>query len=133
MKNQANQYAELHDAELVSVAHEKKDKKISLGLVCSDGSEVSMKLCGVKTIRITDYVSQNIVSRVLHSESMQLDRVALNQLVTWANSLSDGTCLISREAADAYVSDIQTGALRLFAIEPSWGAELVCIYTAEER
>lgn len=127
---QTHQYAELHDAELVSVSHGKNDQMVSFGFVRSDGNDVSITLCGVQVIRIVDFISQNVVSRVLCSESMQFDKTGLSRMVRWANSLSDGTCLISQEAIDSYISNIRAGMLNLLAIEPSWGGELVCIYEA---
>ncbi|MDF3883697.1 hypothetical protein [Cupriavidus basilensis] len=131
MTIQSNRYSELHDAELVSVTHKRKEKKISICVVCPDDSEVTLNLHDVKTVRMVDFISQNVISRVLHSGSINLDISDLEKMVVWANSLSDGTCLISRESVSDYVSEIKNGTLRLLAIEPSWGAELICIYATE--
>ena len=39
--------------------------------------------------------------------------------------------LISEDAICKYVERIQSGDLKIFAIEPSWGAEVVCVYEGE--
>ncbi len=113
------------------MTHEKKEKKVSICVVCPNDSEVTLTLRGVKAVRVVDLISQNVISRVLHSESMNFHISDLEKMVVWANSLSDGTCLISQDSVSHYVSEIQNGALRLLAIEPSWGAELICIYMTE--
>lgn len=129
MTIQTHHYPELHDAELVSVEYEKEYQRLSIGLVRPDGSADSLTLCGVISIRVSDFISQNVISRVLYSGSMNFDKPLLERLVVWVNSLSDGSCLVSKEVVDVYVSNIQAGLMSIFAIEPSWGAELVCIYT----
>lgn len=131
MTIQSNRYSELHDAELVSVTYKRKEKKASICVVCPDDSEMTLTLRGVKTVRVVDLISQNVISRVLHSGSMNFDISDLEKMVVWANSLSDGTCLISQDSVSDYVSEIKNGMLRLLAIEPSWGAEMVCIYTED--
>ncbi|MEM5432967.1 hypothetical protein [Cupriavidus oxalaticus] len=131
MTDKTHRYSLLHDAELIALMHEKKEKKASITVAHVDGSEATLELHGVKAIRMVDFISQNVISRVLCSEAMSFDERDLQRLVAWTNSLSDGTCLISQEAIEKYVTDIQSGSLKLLAIEPSWGAELVCIYAAD--
>lgn len=57
--------------------------------------------------------------------------VWLKRLVSWVNELSGGELLISEDALFKYVERTKTGDLRIFAIEHSWGAEVVCLYEGE--
>lgn len=124
-------YSSLHDAELVSVVHEKAEKKLSLGFTLPNGHKCLVIFEGVIAIRILEFITQNVVSRVLHTSSMVLSDDEVKRLVSWANELSGGELLISEDALCKYVERTKTGDLKIFSIEPSWGAEVVCLYEGE--
>jgi len=132
MNGSVSCFSNLHDGELVSVTHHKRENKVSIRVDLPDGEGMNIILCGVKAFRVVDFISQNIISWAFHSDAENFDGPFIERLVRWVNSLSDGACMISQGAISNYVEKIRSGAMKVLAIEPSWGAELVCIYTEEE-
>ncbi len=117
----------LHDAELVSLAVSRGERTVQLGFRLVNGEDRELLFRGVHSLRATDFVEQNVVSRVLLSSNHLFSAEDLTNRVQWANRLSDTRPFMSDEPLQRCVDRLQRGELTLFVLEPSWGAELVIL------
>lgn len=127
MSKALSPYGDFHDARFVGVEYSSDDRVVlSFKLVNGDRKEVVLEK--VRFIRICDFIWQNVVSRLFDSNFEGINSsVFLNNKVEWLYTLSDGTPLINDKAMDEIKMGIRDGSFRLFCLEPSWGAELVCL------
>lgn len=117
-----------HDAELLAVEHIKPTETLLLTFEFS-GNEIERVTLGrVLSFRMTDFIGQNVVSRVLDSKVDRMSDSAIIARLRWLYQLSDGTLRVDDNALEKSRAEVIAGTLRLFCIEPSWGAELVCLY-----
>ena len=122
------QYSDFHDAELVGIENVSFERKAVLTFKRVFGDRARIVLEGVESIRVCDYIFQNVVSRLF--DSMQEGFFHTNLLdghVEWLYTLSDGTCRVNDLTLTEAKTDVRDGKIRLFVLEPSWGAELVCL------
>lgn len=116
-----------HDSVLIGVEHISSAGKLSLIFELDSHERRQIILNGVRSLRVTDFIGQNVVSRVLDS---RIDRIPENTIIDrlhWLYMLSDGSARVDADVIKESRVGVISGALRLFCIEPSWGAELVCL------
>ncbi|MDF3941755.1 hypothetical protein P3W66_17040 [Achromobacter denitrificans] len=122
------QYLDFHDAELVGVDLVSSERKVVLSFKLVAGVRAFIVLEGVESIRVCDYIFQNIVSRLFDSMLKNfLHTNLLDDHVEWLYTLSDGTRRVKDQTILETKSKVREGKVRLFVLEPSWGAELVCL------
>lgn len=120
-----------HDAELLAVEHIKPTETLILKFEFS-GNEIERVTLGrVQSFRMTDFIGQNVVFRVLDSKTDRMSDNAIIERLRWLYQLSDGALRVDANTIEKYRADVVAGTLRLFCIEPSWGAELICLYRDE--
>jgi hypothetical protein len=115
-----------HDYALVAVD---SSKLPALTLTLRGNNDTKCLHCyGVELFRFSDYIYQNIISRLLCTPIDRQDEAEIKKSVIRASSLSDTSSLIRSDAIDKYVSRITNQELHLLILEPSWGAEgiIVC-------
>lgn len=120
-------YGDFHDARFVGVEYF-SDDRVVLFFKLVNGSRREVVLEKVRFIRVCDFIWQNVVSRLFDFNVEEFDSsVFLDNKVEWLYTLSDGTRLIDDRAMDEIKVGVRDGSFRLFCLEPSWGAELVCL------
>ncbi|MGT2476490.1 hypothetical protein [Paraburkholderia terrae] len=116
-----------HDAELLSISHRRLNAELRMSFVLVDGSVRAISCEGVRAMRATDIVRQNVVSRILLSTWHRfLDREVVKK-VNWANSLDDTSIQLDSSAMTQYEKNIASGVWNLLVVEPSCGAEIVVV------
>jgi len=127
MSKALSPYGDFHDARFVGVEYS-SDDRVVLSFKLVNGARKEVVLEKVRFIRICDFIWQNVVSRLFDSNFEGINSsVFLDNKVEWLYALSDGTPLINDKAMDEIKMGIRDGSFRLFCLEPSWGAELVCL------
>ncbi|MEB6665272.1 hypothetical protein MXL91_27720 [Achromobacter ruhlandii] len=127
MSKALSPYGDFHDARFVGVEYS-SDDRVVLSFKLVNGAREEVVLEKVRFIRICDFIWQNVVSRLFDSNFEGINSsVFLDNKVEWLYALSDGTPLINDKAMDEIKMGIRDGSFRLFCLEPSWGAELVCL------
>lgn len=114
----------LHDAELEAIHIDRLRKHITLGFREPDGSYAEYRFDGVRAIRQTGLMLQNVVSRIFLSPSELLPDGEILRIVQWIFSGDDGRSMVDRQLVERSVADVRSGAMRLFYVEPSLGAEI---------
>jgi hypothetical protein len=125
--------SKLHDVELCSFSIIRKERKIILGFLMSNGTIERLQFEGVKSFRANDLILQNVVSRVLLSPDESVPDETLLYWIKWVNTLSDSDVFINNSEANEYLAMIKARSLSIFILEPSWGAELVVIFEKVNR
>jgi len=116
---------------LVAVEHIRPTETLILKFQLS-GNEIERVTLGrVQSFRMIDFIGQNVVFRVLDSKIDRMSDNAISERLRWLYQLSDGTLRVDDNAIEKSRADVIAGTLRLFCIEPSWGAELICLYRDE--
>jgi hypothetical protein len=92
-----------------------------------DDTTRSVEANAVSHFRVTDLISQNVVSRIITSKSSKLSPEGIRGYIGWVTSLSDGASFADDHQIDEIAQRISQGELILLAIDPSWGAEVVII------
>ena len=113
-----------HDAELLSIALEKTERKVRLGWLCADGSARTLEFVGVELFLATDLIQQNVLSRLKFTKTSALPIEQIAATVKWMGSLEDGSMVLTESATKTYCDRIHAGELLLTVMEPSWGAEV---------
>lgn len=116
-----------HDAELKGI-DSSNATSIVLLFCLEDGQKKSLTLRGCEFFRVNDFVSQNVVSRLLIFQGQDIDKVSVIEKLRWATSLCDASSFLGQERLDDIIAKIQGGERSLLALEPSWGAELVVLF-----
>ena len=116
-----------HDSVLIGVEHISSDKKLNLTFEFGTRERCQVVLNGVQSLRVTDFIGQNVVSRVLDSKADRMPESTIVDRLNWLYMLSDGSVRVDDDVINKSMAGVIAGTLRLFCIEPSWGAELVCL------
>ncbi len=122
----ADNVAGLHDAELYLVKMDRENATIDLGFKCIDHSVCTISFGKIWNYRIENIITQNVVSRILVSNTLRGFGDDLEKTVRWAFSIGN-TLFISDEYVKEYVQRINSGELLLVYLDPSWGAEVAVI------
>ena len=116
-----------HDAELKGI-DSSNASDIVLYFCLENGQKLSLTLHGCEFFRVTDFVSQNVVSRLLIFQGQDIDKGSVIEKLRWATSLCDSKSFLEQEKLDEIITKIQKGERSLLVLEPSWGAELVALF-----
>ncbi|MDO8289140.1 MAG: hypothetical protein Q7T44_07965 [Parvibaculum sp.] len=119
--------AGFHDAELVGLDANRNERSLSLRFRRVDNSVSTLHIEGVSAFRITDFVNQNVVSRLLESSSYVFSKDEISRQVEWLCSLSDSVTWATGEKIDLIQKEISEGSLLLLVLEPSCGAEFAAL------
>ena len=119
--------SEFHDSELVTVDVLNGKQSLALGFNTVDNKLQTFHFAGLAGFRITNFIQQNVVSRVLMFPGHPFSTEQLNYWINWALSVSDTDKLLTAVALKSITERIQKGELLLFVVEPSWGAEAAII------
>ncbi len=116
-----------HDALLMAIDAIEAPSRLSFVFKLADGRLVKLNANECAMFRVNDFISQNIVSNlhVISGISEQSDFI-LSRL-KWLSSLSDTAPSMSDVVMLDVVEKVRKGEYVLFSIEPSWGAEVVCL------
>ena len=117
---------DFHDAELLAIELRTNNVLVlTFKLVEEKCSEVVLN--DVTVFRVSDFIKQNVVSRLLVSPEFLFTDEQLTYCVNWINSLCDTKTLIKSEAIQQHVACLRNAEWCLFVLEPSWGAEVAVI------
>jgi hypothetical protein len=117
-----------HDAILKGINASELPDDIVLSFTAEDGQEKSLTLHACEIFRATDFVRQNVVSRILLFRGGDIDTDSVVDKLRWASSLSDTNSYLSSERVETILAKIRSGHLSLLVIEPSCGAEIVALF-----
>ena len=117
-----------HDAELDSVTSGDSAGEVSLRFKLADGGRSSLLFSGCEMFRVQDYVSQNVVSRVIIYSGNDFKDSDIVRTLKWASSLSDSPTYLSDETTRDILAGIKSGKQSLFYLEPSYGAEVAILF-----
>lgn len=118
-----------HDAALKGIDAGGTPGSIALSFVMEDGQQKSLTLHACEIFRATDFVNQNVVSRLLLFRGPEIDTGVVIDKLRWASSLSDAKSYLSPEKVEVILAKIRSGQLSLLVLEPSCGAEMVALFT----
>jgi len=125
-------FSQLHDGELCAWRFFNTTSELDLEVRLSQSEDVCLiRLQGVIAFRISDVFAQNVISRVFFAPSGREGAEQVRQYVCWMNTLTEGGVLITDSGMQEYVQKILDGTLRLFVMEPSWGAEGVVLFNKD--
>jgi hypothetical protein len=125
-KSSSRDVGGLHDAELIAVQHQVPGR-IETTFRLESGASRRLILDGSLLFRITDFVSQNIVSRVVLLRGPLVDFRLVREKLMWVTSFSDSPCGLSPEHMQNHVDRIRANELSLVWVDPSRGAEMVAV------
>jgi hypothetical protein len=117
-----------HDAELTGISSGDSPRSIVLLFSLMNEQKRSLALRDCKIFRASDFVIQNVVSRLLLFHGPEIDTDSVAERLRWASSLSDASSSLSHERQSELIEKIRTGDLSLLVLEPSCGAELVALF-----
>jgi hypothetical protein len=117
-----------HDAALKGIDASGHSGSIALSFVLEEGQKKSLTLHACEIFRVTDFVNQNVVSRLLLFRGPEIDTEYVIEKLRWASSQSDSSSFLKSERLDELLAKIRNGELSLFVLEPSWGAEVVALF-----
>lgn len=114
-----------HDYELVGI--DSSSLPVVVFTLQGDGEEKRLCFYDVELFRVSDYIKQNVVNRIIVTPTDQLERPDVKRAIIWGSSLSDTSSLIRDDSIEEYVNKIIGEELHLVLLEPSWGAEAVVV------
>lgn len=117
----------LHDAELIELAIDQADARVTLNFKLENGTLRQAKIQGLRAFRGADLTFQNVVSRVLRASRGEIAREDLDRWLTWGTSLSDTSSRLSDQCRSEWIDAFAAGTLELVVFEPSAGAEIVAV------
>ena len=125
----------LHDAELEAMHIDRALERVTLGFRKPDGSYAEYRFRGVRAVRLTGLILQNVVSRIFLSPSELLSDEEIHRIVHWIFSGDDGRSMVDHQLVERSVADVHSGAMRLFYVDPSLGAEIgvICKSSMQSR
>ena len=117
----------LHDCELVGLEHQRQARRLLLRFSGDSGENTTLTFSGVLALRIVDYRLMNIVSRIVIFDSTTKVELVREELL-WIKGSSQGELLEDIDNIEDFAARVNSGNLRLFSLDPTWGAELGVIY-----
>lgn len=116
-----------HDAELTGLHVSRIQKTVSLTFRLVGGQTKTITLINVAQFRATDFILQNVVSRLRISSQSRIPRDQAIFWIKFSSSLADTDTFMSDSQINQLVEKIDAGGMILFVLEPSFGAELVAV------
>lgn len=124
---QVNELLEvIHDAEVVGISSESKDKVI-LSLETIQQVHIKLEFENVQFFRFTDFVHQNIISRLLFINSVSYSYRDIEYYLKWVTSLSESESYLSKNTIEQIINKIKANELQLVYFEPNCGVEAVIV------
>lgn len=119
-------FAQFHDAELNGIEHDRLSTTVKLVFALADNSRACLLFREVSGLRVVDYGTQNVVSRLLTSGEADSDFNSddISRNVSWVYGTADGGHVIDENRLAGVVTAVASKKLLLFMLEPSWGAEV---------
>jgi hypothetical protein len=114
-----------HDAEFGTFSADRQAETAALLLHREDGTRAGFSFEGVRMLRASDFLNQNVVSRILLS-SVNPDRSEIADIVKWAYTVGSRVC-ITDAAFHEVMQRIAAAELHLFYVDPSVGAEIAIL------
>jgi hypothetical protein len=115
-----------HDAELTSIALDRTARRVLLSFLRDDGTKGRFECEGVRNIKCSTLLLQNVVSRLLVVPALGLKVEEVQRIIAWSFTL-DNRLAISPETLATNAANVMAGELQLFYVDPSWGAELAVL------
>lgn len=123
-------WAGIHDAELIGLDVNRNEKSVSLRFRYVDASVHLLQIEGVSAFRVTDFVGQNVTSRLLVSLRHVFSEDEVVYWVKWISSFTDTSSWATDKQIELIRGEIAEGALLLIVLEPSCGAEFAALARA---
>ncbi|MBP7669835.1 MAG: hypothetical protein KA106_01120 [Ferrovibrio sp.] len=120
-----------HDAEILALRHDRRCAETVLWLLMVNDEERAIRFRGVRNMRATQFMTQNVISRVLRSDAGDFSSDDINRWLVWVSSTEDGSLFITDVEIAEIAKQITAGDLRLVVFEPSWGLECVILQDGE--
>lgn len=122
-----------HDAELTSVEVNRGSKEVLLKFKLASDVFQSISFRNVTLFRATDFIMQNVVSRLHLFEGREVDVSRIASYLKWVSSLNDSSSFLSDDNMEKNVHKIRGGVLKMLVLEPSWGSEIVMVFETMEE
>lgn len=124
---QVNELLEvIHDAEIIGI-YSKDSEKISVNIKTNPQTVVQLEFEDVRLFRFTDFVHQNIISRLLFINSVDYSQSDIEYYLKWVTSLSDSDSYLKQDSIEKIINQINSNELQLVYFEPSCGVEAVIV------
>jgi hypothetical protein len=121
------EFGKIHDAELTGIKIERDARTLKLEFVLPNKDRACIQMDGVTHFRTSDFILQNVVSRLLISSRDFLSKEEIGDRLGWVVRLSDTGPFATDEQLALLLAKVQSKELVLVVLEPSWGAELVAV------
>jgi len=118
-----------HDAALVCVGIEAASNSLVLSFRLEDGTSKKIELHGCGPFRMNDFGLRNVVSRLLLYRGGDVELNEIEDHLKWASSSSDSSSYLDKRKIEVTLEKIHRKEATLFLLEPSWGAEMVVLFT----
>jgi len=118
---------EFHDAELVAAVVDRYAGTVTLRFSLAHSLVTEIEMAGVSHFKISDFIMQNVVSNLLISSFKKLPHEEVERKVRWVTNLGDGEAFATDSEVLEITQRIIMRELVLFALDPSWGREVVAI------
>ncbi|ATG22583.1 hypothetical protein CO705_22210 [Ralstonia pickettii] len=119
-----------HDATLLAIDTDSEDRTLTMRFRTVEGNTRALALQACEFFRASDFVAQNVVSRLILMKGHEQNVHHLEEKLRWASSRSDATSFLSPERLALLVERIIKGELTVLYLEPSSGAELVALFSS---
>lgn len=116
-----------HDAELIGIRVDRIQQSVILTFNHTNGQTTKVSLANVILFRATDFILQNVTSRLRISSQVPIPRDQILHWIRQSSSLTDTDMFMSDIQMNQIVGKIEAGDLILFILEPSFGAELAAV------
>jgi hypothetical protein len=117
-----------HDAEFGTFSADRQARTAALLLHRDDGTRAGFSFEGVRMLRASDFLHQNVVSRILLS-SVNPGRFEIADIVKWAYTVGSKVS-ITDAVLDDVMQRLASAELHLFYLDPSLGAEIAILAEA---
>jgi hypothetical protein len=117
----------LHDAEIVTIMINRKERIAELHLEADDSTNWRVKFRNFIALRGVDLTQQNVVSRLFVSTDASFSKDEIYYWLRWANSLIDVEASITDEELESYHIKISKNELQMLLLEPAAGIRFVVL------
>jgi hypothetical protein len=120
-------FESFHDAEIVAIETDRHAKSVTLRFVLDDRSIRRVDIADVSHFKATDFIAQNVVSRIEVSTPESIPSQDIHHWIGWVTTLSDGSSFATSQEVSSIAQRVVQGELVLFVVKPSWGTEIAII------
>lgn len=122
----------MHDAYFTGIDASDMPTKLVLTFRMGDGTIAKLNLFGCEIFRATDFMNQNIVSRMLCCGAEDANDKFLSQQLEWMTSLNDSSSYLNNDNKTTLLDRIKASDAAILVLEPSYGAEFAALYSNME-